>query len=124
MAARKDGGLPWQWVRRLVLCVCLSYAALVAFYLVVFRLQVRRLNDAVRIFKRILNPVMVASARHHWYAAVLRTEGRRSGKEYATPVTAEPTEDGFVIPLSYGEGVDWLKNVRTAGRCTIEASKK
>jgi hypothetical protein len=36
-------------------------------------------------------------------------------------VTAEPTADGYVIPLSYGEDVDWLKNVRASGRGTIEA---
>jgi deazaflavin-dependent oxidoreductase (nitroreductase family) len=58
--------------------------------------------------------------RHHWYAAILRHKGRHSGKEYVTPVTAQPTEDGFVIPLSYGESVDWLKNLRATGRVTIE----
>ena len=36
-----------RWGGRLVLWVVLPYAALVVFYLVVFRLQVRRLNDAV-----------------------------------------------------------------------------
>lgn len=98
------------------------YAALVAFYLVVFRLRVRRLNYAVCIFdKHVLNPVMMFLDRRHWYAAVLRHKGRRSGREYATPVTAEPTADGYVIPLSYGEDVDWLKNVRASGRGTIEA---
>ena len=120
--ARKEGKVSWRGVRHLVLWLCLSHAALAAFYLLVFRLQARRLNNAVRIFnKRILNPVMVALDRRHWYAAILKHKGRRSGREYATPVTAQPTEDGFVIPLSYGEGVDWLKNVRAAGRCTIEA---
>lgn len=122
MAAGKDIGYPWRWARRLVLWICLPYAALAAFYLLVFRLQARRLNNAARIFnKRILNPVMATLDRRHWYAAVLRHRGRHSGKEYVTPVTAEPTGDGFVIPLSYGEGVDWLKNERAAGRCTIEA---
>lgn len=122
MAARKDSGYPWRWVRRLVLWICLPGVALGAFYLLVFRLQAPRLNDAVRNFnKRILNPVMVTLDRRRWYAAILRHKGRRSGREYATPVTVQPTDDGFVIPLSYGESVDWFKNVRAAGRCTIEA---
>jgi deazaflavin-dependent oxidoreductase (nitroreductase family) len=111
-----------RWGGRLVLWVVLPYSALVAFYLVVFRLQVRRLNDAVCFLnKRVLNPMMMFLDRRHFYAAVLRHKGRRSSKEYSTPVTAEPTEDGYVIPLTYGEDVDWLKNIRVAGRCTIEA---
>ena len=54
------------------------------------------------------------AGRRHWYAAVLRHTGRKSGRRYATPVVAVPVEGGFVIPLPYGEGVDWLKNVRAA----------
>jgi hypothetical protein len=82
----------------------LPYAALVAFYLVVFRVQIRSINDAVCAFNRhILNPAMMTLDRRHWYAAVLRHKGRRSGREYATPVTADPTEDGFVIPLASGK---------------------
>jgi hypothetical protein len=88
-----------------------------------FRLQVRPVIDAVRAFnKRFLNPAMMKLAgRRHWYAAVIRHKGRRSGKEYATPIWAEPTEDGFLVPLPYGEGVDWLRNVLEAVRCTIRA---
>lgn len=109
-------------ILRVLVWMLLPYLVLGAFYLlVVFRLQLRPINDGVRVFnKRLLNPVMMAVDRRHWYAAVLKHKGRRSGKEYATPVTVGRTEDSFVIPLSYGEEVDWLKNVRAAGRCTIE----
>jgi deazaflavin-dependent oxidoreductase (nitroreductase family) len=111
-------------ILRISVWILLPYLMLGAFYLlVVFRLQLRPINDAVRVFnKRILNPVVMALDRRHWYAAVLKHEGRRSGKEYTTPVTAGSTEDSFVIPLSYGEDVDWLKNVRAAGRCTIKTT--
>jgi len=99
----------------------LPYLVLGAFYLlVVFRLQLRPINDVVRLFnKRLLNPVMMALDRRHWYAAVLKHKGRRSGNEYTTPVTVGRAGDSFVIPLSYGEAVDWLKNVRAVGRCSI-----
>ena len=109
-------------ILRVLVWMLLPYLVLRAFYLlVVFRLQPRPINDVVRLFnKRLLNPVMMALDRRHWYAAVLKHKGRRSGKEYSTPVTAGPLEDSFVIPLSYGEDVDWLKNVRAAGRCSIE----
>jgi deazaflavin-dependent oxidoreductase (nitroreductase family) len=83
-----------------------------------------RVRDAVRVFnKRVLNPAMMKLAgRKHWYAAVIRHEGRRSGKEYATPVMAVPAAgDAFIVPLPYGEGVDWLKNVLAAGQAVVEA---
>lgn len=120
--AAGEGRPFWRRGGRFILWVISLYTALVAFYLVVFRLRVRRLNDAVRVFnKHVLNPTMMLLDRRHWYAAVLRHTGRSSGREYTTPVTAEPTGDGFVIPLSYGEDVDWLKNVRASGRGTIQA---
>lgn len=31
-----------------------------------------------------------------------------------------PIDGGFVIPLAYGEKVDWLKNVLAEGRATIK----
>ena len=45
-----------------------------------------------------------------------RHVGRRSGREYATPVTAFPLGDGFVIALLYGDlaTVDWCRNVIAA----------
>ncbi|QXV56517.1 nitroreductase family deazaflavin-dependent oxidoreductase [Amycolatopsis sp. TNS106] len=81
-----------------------------------------RTVDAVRVFnKRVLNPVMLRFAgRRHWYTAVLRHTGRRSGKSYATPVVANRTENGFLIPLPYGTEVDWLQNMLAAGHATIE----
>lgn len=70
--------------------------------------------------RRLLNPVMLRLAgRKHWYAAAIRHTGRRSGKQYTTPVVAERVPGGFVIPLPYGTRVDWLQNVLAAGRATI-----
>lgn len=47
--------------------------------------------------------------------AVVRHRGRRSGKLYATPIAIRPTPDGFVLPLPWGEGTDWCRNLRAAG---------
>jgi deazaflavin-dependent oxidoreductase (nitroreductase family) len=47
--------------------------------------------------------------------AVVRHRGRRSGKMYATPIAIRPTPDGFVLPLPWGEGTDWCRNLRAAG---------
>jgi deazaflavin-dependent oxidoreductase (nitroreductase family) len=79
------------------------------------------LRDAVRTFnKYVLNPAMMQLAgRKHWYAAVIRHTGRSSGKKYATPVVADRVDDGFILPLPYGTGVDWLRNVVAAGGATV-----
>jgi len=46
--------------------------------------------------------------------------GRRSGRAYQTPVNTFPTEDGFVIALTYGaDKTEWVKNVLAAGGCEL-----
>jgi deazaflavin-dependent oxidoreductase (nitroreductase family) len=47
--------------------------------------------------------------------SVVRHRGRKSGKLYSTPIAIRPTSDGFVLPLPWGEGTDWCRNVRAAG---------
>jgi deazaflavin-dependent oxidoreductase (nitroreductase family) len=83
----------------------------------------RPLLRAVRISnKYFLNPVLGALAgRKNWYAAAIRHTGRKSGKQYSTPVGAHRVQDGFIIPLGYGNRVDWLQNVLAAGRATVSA---
>ena len=107
------------WIGRLLWRLVLPSAVL----LVVFEfLRVEPVTDWVRAFnKRVTNPLMrTLAGRRHWYASVIRHVGRRSGKEYSTPVVAEPVEDGFIVPLPYGEGVDWLRNVLAARTAAIK----
>jgi deazaflavin-dependent oxidoreductase (nitroreductase family) len=79
--------------------------------------------NKVRVFnKHLLIPLMLRLAgRRHWYASVIEHTGRRSCKHYATPVVAERVPYGFVIPLPYGVGVDWLRNVLATGHATVRA---
>jgi deazaflavin-dependent oxidoreductase (nitroreductase family) len=83
----------------------------------------RPLLRAVRISnKYLLNPVMgTLAGRKNSYAAAIRHTGRKSGKQYSTPVGAERVQDGFIIPLGYGTQVDWLQNVIAAGQATVSA---
>jgi deazaflavin-dependent oxidoreductase (nitroreductase family) len=70
--------------------------------------------------KYLLNPIMgVLAGRKNSYAAVIRHTGRKSGREFSTPVGADRVPDGFIIPLGYGNRVDWLRNVLAAGRATL-----
>jgi deazaflavin-dependent oxidoreductase (nitroreductase family) len=46
--------------------------------------------------------------------------GRRSGREYRTPVNVFRTSDGLRIALTYGADSDWVKNVLAAGGCQVQ----
>jgi deazaflavin-dependent oxidoreductase (nitroreductase family) len=81
----------------------------------------RRLFPVLRpLYKRVFNPRALrdaAGGNTRW--AVLHHVGRRSGVAYDTPIDAQLTPEGAVIPLVYGPSVDWCRNVRAAGRCTL-----
>lgn len=81
----------------------------------------RRFRDVVRHSNKfVLNPIMLRLAgRRHWYASTIRHTGRRSGRQYATPVVADRVRDWLIVPLPYGTKVDWLRNVLTTGHATI-----
>lgn len=80
-----------------------------------------RFRDLIRLSnKYLLNPLMLRLAgTRYWYASVIRHIGRRSGKQFATPVVADRVGDRFIVPLPYGTQVDWLRNVLTAGRASL-----
>ena len=107
-------------LRRFVTQGVLPFAALLLVLAVAFfRLQgVGPVTDAARALnKRFGYPAMMKVAgRRYFFAGIIRYKGRRSGREYAAPVWAVPTTDGFLISLPSGEGADWLKNVRDQGR--------
>ena len=46
-------------------------------------------------------------------------QGRRSGRQYRTPVMPLPLSGGFLVSLPYGSDRDWVRNVVAAGRCTL-----
>jgi len=81
----------------------------------------RSFSQRVRVLnKHITNPLLrtfATSSRGPF--AVLRHSGRQSGKPYETTIMVWPLGDSFVIALTYGPEVDWLRNVLAAGRCTL-----
>lgn len=112
-------------LRRTVRAVALALVGLLAL-VVVWSLGMRRKGSVVtrlqrRINRSLLNPrqLRTAGTAGAW-ASVVHHVGHRSGRAYETPVTAAPTDDGFVIGLVYGRGVDWLQNVLAAGSATID----
>jgi deazaflavin-dependent oxidoreductase (nitroreductase family) len=51
--------------------------------------------------------------------SLVRHVGRKSGKTYETPHIIQPTAGGFMIELTYGDKVDWYRNVVAAGGCVL-----
>jgi len=70
------------------------------------------IKKKVAVFnKYVTNPIFLLFAgRLKPFAEVTHT-GRRSGRPYRTPVLAFAVEDGFVMALTYGRDVDWVKNL-------------
>lgn len=81
----------------------------------------RRSLNVVRGASRVFNPLVLrlAGTRLLPLYGVIEHRGRRSGKVFHTPVVVRPTEDGFIVPMPWGERTDWYRNVRAAGECVI-----
>jgi deazaflavin-dependent oxidoreductase (nitroreductase family) len=77
-------------------------------------------NAVRQLNMRVFNPRQMESAGQPGaFAGILRHTGRTSGKAYEVPLGIEPTDDGFVIALVYGDDTQWLKNVMAAGRAEV-----
>ena len=78
----------------------------------------------LRFIGRRLNPTTLRLAREgkshgpmtFW---IVRHVGRTSGRVYETPIMLAPVEGGFICELTYGDQVQWYRNVVAAGGCTI-----
>jgi deazaflavin-dependent oxidoreductase (nitroreductase family) len=78
-------------------------------------------NKSLRTFvKHVVNPALrYATHAARGPFAMLRSVGRKSGKPYATPIMVWPVADGFIIALTYGPRVDWLRNLQSAAQGTL-----
>lgn len=74
----------------------------------------------LRVLNVTLNPLTrrLALAGRGPFSLVVHV-GRKSGREYRTPLILARVPEGFVAELTYGEKVDWLRNVEAAGACTV-----
>jgi deazaflavin-dependent oxidoreductase (nitroreductase family) len=77
----------------------------------------RRLASFNRVFgNRIVGRII---PRLPGFGAVYH-HGRKSGREYRTPVKVFRRGDSYVMSLPYGSDSDWVKNVLAAGRCDLQ----
>ncbi len=72
------------------------------------------LRDRIRVFnKHVTNRVLRwFTSFSHGPFAIIHHVGRRSGKPYETVIWVWQMREGFVIALTYGEEVDWYRNMK------------
>jgi deazaflavin-dependent oxidoreductase (nitroreductase family) len=75
-----------------------------------------------RFNRRVTNPLMMGGlgTLHPAGYAVIVHRGRRSGREYRTPVSVFRRRGGYVVALTYGPCTDWVRNVLAARECLLE----
>ena len=72
-----------------------------------------------RFNRHVTNPIQRMWAGWAPTMGILTHVGRRSGRQYRTPLTVFSTRDGVAILLTYGPDRDWLKNLTAAGGGTL-----
>jgi deazaflavin-dependent oxidoreductase (nitroreductase family) len=75
---------------------------------------------------KILNPGVAKLAGRRFFptVAAIHHAGRRSGKSYVTAVGARVNGDVAIVPLTFGNQADWVRNVRASGTCWIRVNGK
>jgi deazaflavin-dependent oxidoreductase (nitroreductase family) len=77
-----------------------------------------------RFNRYVTNPIQRLWAGWAPGMGILEHVGRKSGKQYRTPLGVFPTDDGVVIVLTYGPDRDWLKNITATGGAHIKSHGK
>lgn len=77
-------------------------------------------KNLARFNRVVTNTVARPIAGHVPGFGVLLHRGRRSGREYRTPMNVFRAPDGYVVALTYGTETDWVRNVLAAGECRLE----
>jgi len=73
----------------------------------------------LHVTNRILGPL---ATRLRGWAMVVHV-GRKTGREYRTPVMIFPRGDRVLIALTDGPESQWVQNILAAKRCRLETSQ-
>ncbi len=73
-----------------------------------------------RFNKKVTNRITGRVAtRLPGFGVVIHT-GRKSHKQYRTPINVFRRGDKYLVALTYGPNADWVRNVLASGGCTLE----
>jgi deazaflavin-dependent oxidoreductase (nitroreductase family) len=80
----------------------------------------RLLHGWLWLLKNTLNRATTRLAyTGHGPFSLVRHTGRKTGRQYETPLMLARLGDDFVAELTYGPQVSWYRNVVAAGHCTV-----
>lgn len=69
--------------------------------------------------QRVVNPITRRFAGRVPGFGILTHVGRRSGRTYRTPLNVFHVDGTWMVALTYGSEVDWVRNVLAAGSATL-----
>ncbi|MBF0817610.1 nitroreductase family deazaflavin-dependent oxidoreductase [Microbacterium paludicola] len=70
----------------------------------------------LRWLNRTLNPLTLRAARSgRGPFSLVEHVGRKSGRTFEAPLILAPVPDGFVAELTYGDRVNWYRNLLAGG---------
>ena len=76
-------------------------------------------RSIARINRRVTNRLLGGLAQRLPGFGVVVHTGRKSRRQYRTPVNVFRRGDRYIIALTYGSNADWVRNVLADGGCTL-----
>ncbi len=73
-----------------------------------------------RVNRVVTNRITGLFAGHTPGFGMIVHQGRRSGRQYRTPVNVFGVRGGYLVALTYGADSDWVKNVLAGNGCVLE----
>lgn len=73
-----------------------------------------------RANRYVTNPLLGRLAPRLPGFGVIVHSGRKTQRQYRTPVNVFASANGYVVALTYGRDSEWVRNVLANGGCTLE----
>lgn len=77
-------------------------------------------HSVARFNRRVTNRLTGRLATRLPGFAVVVHVGRRTRRQYRTPVNIFQRDGKYIIALTYGPDADWVRNVLANGECVVE----
>lgn len=77
-------------------------------------------HSVARFNKRVTNRLTGRLATHLPGFGVLVHTGRKTHRQYRTPINIFQHAGKYIIALTYGPDADWVRNVLASGDCMLE----